>query len=255
MNPVDYMTDEDLLVNPTARIPVCLCIDTSGSMLACEGGVDTGETVTRDGITYHVVSGGGPAVLDRVNDGLKLLYDALLASSYTKDAVDLAIVLFDDTARLYLPFTGISNLGEAPQIPLEEIHDSTVMSQGIRIAIDHLNDRKKSYKANAVDYFQPQIILITDGETNANDSIDAIQQEVRDLCAAKKLTFLPIDIESLTEEAREFLKAFGGKPPVHAEDIVGFFEWYSKSVASIGASNPGESVPVDVDGISKWGDW
>ncbi|MBQ7243350.1 MAG: VWA domain-containing protein [Bacilli bacterium] len=251
----NYMTDEDLLTNPSARIPVCLCIDTSGSMLACEGGEDTGETIVRDGVTYRVVTGDAVAVLDHVNNGLKEMVRSLQGNDQTRNSVDLSIILFDDTSRVYLPFTTISSLEDIPQIPYEEVHDMTIMSQGLRLALDTILARKRSYKENRVDYYQPQIVLFTDGETNVDDPIAPLQNEIRGLCANRKLTFIPINIETMTDEAREFLKGFGGKPPVYAKDIVGFFEWYSKSLVSISSSKPGESVPVDVDGIDSWGDW
>ena len=41
---------QDLVENPTARVPICLCLDTSGSMGAVEGDcVPTGETIFEDG--------------------------------------------------------------------------------------------------------------------------------------------------------------------------------------------------------------
>ena len=37
---------EDLVNNPTPRVPICLCLDTSGSMDTVEGEcVPTGETI------------------------------------------------------------------------------------------------------------------------------------------------------------------------------------------------------------------
>ena len=41
---------QDLVENPTPRVPICLCLDTSGSMGAVEGDcVPTGETIFEDG--------------------------------------------------------------------------------------------------------------------------------------------------------------------------------------------------------------
>lgn len=50
---------EDLVNNPTPRVPICLCLDTSGSMDAVEGEyVETGETIYEDGRTWNLVTGG-----------------------------------------------------------------------------------------------------------------------------------------------------------------------------------------------------
>ena len=44
---------EDLVNNPTPRVPICLCLDTSGSMAAVEGACETtGETIYQDGRTW-----------------------------------------------------------------------------------------------------------------------------------------------------------------------------------------------------------
>ena len=40
---------EDLVNNPTPRVPICLCLDTSGSMGRTVGGTRTGEKVFSDG--------------------------------------------------------------------------------------------------------------------------------------------------------------------------------------------------------------
>lgn len=50
---------EDLVNNPTPRIPICLCLDTSGSMGAVEGDFEeTGETIFEDGRVWNLVNGG-----------------------------------------------------------------------------------------------------------------------------------------------------------------------------------------------------
>lgn len=56
---------QDLVENPTARVPICLCLDTSGSMAAVEGDcVPTGETFFEDGREWNLVTGG----ISRINE-------------------------------------------------------------------------------------------------------------------------------------------------------------------------------------------
>ena len=67
---------EDLVNNPTPRVPICLCLDTSGSMGAVEGDcVFTGETVYQDGRTWNVVTG-GTSRLDELQKGVEAFYAA-----------------------------------------------------------------------------------------------------------------------------------------------------------------------------------
>ena len=52
--------DKDLVNNPSARVPICLCVDLSGSMNTVEGEEyrDTGRTEMIDGKLYNIVEGG-----------------------------------------------------------------------------------------------------------------------------------------------------------------------------------------------------
>ena len=52
---------QDLVNNPTPRVPVVLCLDTSGSMGAVEDDgtcQSTGETIYEDGHVWNIVVGG-----------------------------------------------------------------------------------------------------------------------------------------------------------------------------------------------------
>ena len=55
---------QDLANNPTARIPICICLDTSGSMSRIISGHvrKTGESILRDGEYWQVVTGGTTAI-------------------------------------------------------------------------------------------------------------------------------------------------------------------------------------------------
>ena len=68
---------EDLVNNPTPRVPICLCLDTSGSMGVVEGEyVATGETVYEDGRTWNVVTG-GTSRIDELQKGVEQFYEAI----------------------------------------------------------------------------------------------------------------------------------------------------------------------------------
>ena len=68
----------DLENNPTPRVPVCLCLDTSGSMGRIVRGEtqSTGKTIYSDGKTWNIVTGGVSAIND-LNDGLNQFFEAI----------------------------------------------------------------------------------------------------------------------------------------------------------------------------------
>ena len=68
---------QDLGDNPMPRVPVCLCLDTSGSMGRTFGGTRTGETVFRDGKTWNVVTG-GVSCWEQLQSGIEQFYAAVM---------------------------------------------------------------------------------------------------------------------------------------------------------------------------------
>ncbi|MGN1119515.1 MAG: hypothetical protein ACI4Q4_04100, partial [Oscillospiraceae bacterium] len=68
---------EDLVNNPTPRVPICLCLDTRASMDAVEGEcTPTGRTVFKDGKTWDVVTGGTTRISE-LQKGIELFYDSI----------------------------------------------------------------------------------------------------------------------------------------------------------------------------------
>ena len=74
---------DDLASNPTPRVPVCLCLDTSGSMM------------------------GSP--INELNEGIKLFYDAIKDDEVALYSADIAIVTFGNGGvQIVRDFTGLS---------------------------------------------------------------------------------------------------------------------------------------------------
>lgn len=67
------LREKDLVENPTTRVPICLCLDTSDSMNAVEDGdfTPTGETIYRDGREWQVVTG-GKSRIDELQKGVEI---------------------------------------------------------------------------------------------------------------------------------------------------------------------------------------
>ena len=67
----DLLRKQDLETNPTVRVPICLCLDVSGSMNRIIGGDirKTGRKEFRDGQWWSIVEGGITA-LKEMCDGV-----------------------------------------------------------------------------------------------------------------------------------------------------------------------------------------
>lgn len=218
---------EDLVNNPTARVPVCLCLDTSGSM------------------------GGIP--IDELNEGVRLFYEAIREDETALYSAEVSIVTFGGYAQCIVDF---ASLEVQPDAPTLTANGMTPMGEAVNMGLDLLEQRKDEYKDRGVDYYQHWLVLMTDGAPNG-DSAElsrAINRTV-DLVNQKKLTVFPIGIGS--DADMDVLAQFSPKrPPLKLQGLKfrEFFAWLSKSVSKTSQSTPGESVKLDVDGIKGWGE-
>ena len=92
------------------RLPICFCLDTSGSMM------------------------GNP--IKQLNQGLNNFIASIKANDDTRSATDIAIITFGSSVEIVMPFGKISEEG------LPEIKASTTMTpigEGILTALELLN--------------------------------------------------------------------------------------------------------------------
>lgn len=244
---------EDLINNPTPRVPICLCLDTSGSMGAVEGDfVATGETVFEDGRTWNVVTG-GTSRIDELQKGVEAFYEAIREDEMAVYSAEICIVTFNSRATCLVDF---SNIERQEYVP--ELHPTgdTAMGEGVNLALNLLERRKQEYKDKGVDYYQPWLVLMTDGEPNgdAEEMTSAINRTV-EMVNQKKITIFPIGIGS--EADMSTLNKFSPKRPalkLKGLKFKEFFAWLSKSVSKTSQSTPGETVKLDLEGIKGWGE-
>ena len=218
---------EDLVNNPTARVPVCLCLDVSGSM--------DGEPV------------------NELNRGVQLFYDAIKEDEVAMYSAEICIVTFGGSRAVCLEDFG--SLEMQPDPPLLKADGMTPMGEAVNMALDLLDRRKKEYKDKGVDYYQPWMVLMTDGSPNGDPrELTRAIQRTKELVVSKKLTVFPIGIGPAAD--MEILSQFSPeRTPVRLQGVKfrEFFSWLSKSVSKTSQSMPGEKIDLDLDGIKGWG--
>lgn len=243
---------EDLTDNPTPRVAICLCLDVSGSMDVVEEGTyqETGRTVVRDGEQYTVVTG-GISRFEELQKGVQLFYDEISQDEVAQFAAEICIVTFADDAECAIDFANIYR----QEVPEMKTGNNTSMGEGVNLALDLLEKRKQEFKDAGVDYFQPWLVLMTDGNPNGNEAeLMRAMERTNKMIAAKKLTLFPIGIG---ENANlDVLARF--TPKRNAIKLKGLkfkelFEWLSSSVEATSKSSPGEKVHYNLKAISDWG--
>ena len=255
----DLLRKEDLETNPTPRVPICLCLDVSGSMGRVVGGQirETGRREFRDGKWWRIVKGGVTALQEMIA-GVNLFYDNLLEDDVARYAAEVCVVTFGDEAELIMDFANLDRQEDERKEKISGLKakGETAMGEAVNMALDCLEERKQEYKDAGVDYYQPWLVLMTDGEPNGSASeFERAVLRTNDLATVRKLTVFPIGIGD--EADMNCLTKFSPRrSPLHLKgmNFKGFFEWLSASVSRTSQSMPGDTIKLDLEGIKTWGE-
>ena len=117
----------DLVDNPTPRVPVLLCLDTSGSMMG--------------------------APIHELNLGVQQYMAEMKSDDLTRCSAETAVVSFDDSADCVADFDTADRL----QVPEMEAGGMTCMGEGRSLGLYLLEKRKAQYKATGVDYSSEEL--------------------------------------------------------------------------------------------------
>lgn len=137
--------------NVYPRQPVVLCLDTSSSM-------------------GRVSDDGAPAPIDLVTHGLNLMYRELCADKIGKDASDIYILTFGGSTKQ--PITMLKSFGPITDwTPPSELvaKGKTFLGTALLEAKTLLEQRVKWYTEKGLRYYEPWIILMTDGRPSTED--------------------------------------------------------------------------------------
>lgn len=234
----DLILNKNWLVeNPTPRVPICLCLDRSPSM---SGRAEWGAPKGTIGVP-----------INELNEGVKIFFNSIKDDEIAKYSAEISIVVFSGTSEKILDFDYIENI-DIPEIELETTYGGTSIGSAVEEAIKSLEKRKEEYKNVGVDYYQPWLVLMTDGEPT-DDTHIGISKKVRQMVKENKLTVFPIGIGDGAD--MKTLEMFSpNRPPLKLKGLnfKDFFVWLSQSVSKVSQSNPGEKVELDTEKLKGW---
>ncbi|THE12320.1 VWA domain-containing protein [Bacillus timonensis] len=213
------LKSEELLNNPSTRMPICLVLDASGSMT------------------------GNP--LKQLRLGLQQLFNDLLQNEVSKASVELCIITFGEQVKTVLEFQPIK-----PTIRLKiATGGASPMGEAMVNAISEVKNRVALYKAHGLPYYQPWIVLLSDG-TPTDEIEDSIAQTVNGIKNGD-FTLFPIGIGDHAD--LEILERFSpARPPLVLSEVKfkEFFSWLSESVNRVSESQPFEQI--ELPPIEDW---
>lgn len=218
----NYVTQDDLelVENGATRVPVVLCLDISGSMYDCIGDL---------------------------NAGVAAFYESIRSDETARAACEIAIVTFSSTVEVVEDFQSVNH----KQNPTFSAYGGTDMTGGVEKALELLEARKQKYKDTGTDYFQPWLVIMSDGEPNDMTSVRVLQERTKQMEAEKKLTVFGIFIGN--DSGKETLAGFSkrGAMSLKGTNFKEFFEWLGRSVSIVGKSQKDETVDLDQD-VGGW---
>jgi uncharacterized protein YegL len=214
---------QDLINNPVPRVPVSLVLDCGGSM--------TG------------------APIEELRVGVEKFIKEVADNEYAKDSAEICVVTFGGHVECLLDFGHVER--QSQNIPLFSASGGTPMDQAVNMALDKLEERKQEFKDNGVQYYQPWMVLMTDGQPTEN--INKSTTRTQELVNNNKLTVFPLGIGDKAD--MDELERYSPKrPPLKLKGLCfsEFFEWLSASVERVSQSIPGDKIDLDIDGIKEW---
>lgn len=210
-----YDWEGGLYDNPYPRQPVVIIADGSGSM--------AGKPVEQE------------------NLGIAQYFSSIGADLEACESVETAIVVIDSEPQV---IQGFKSFDEGYQPPKIKASGTTPLGEAAKLSLDMLDGRKKLYKSQGIEYYQPWLLLMTDGCLYDGDPkiLKEQQARTRKLVADRKLNLINVGIGESAD--MDSLKAFSPVGKAYCLDGLRFdklFQWLSQSV-----SNPSFDLTPDM---------
>ena len=157
MSIYEDLTPGDFAKTTKKRLPICFCLDTSGSM----------DAPTPSGRTRN----------QELNDAFSKFRSAMKANEEVNSSADIAIITFGGTAAIHKNFGPISST-DIPQIEVKS-RSLTPLGEAIQIGLKLLEIRKQGYKDKGIKYFQPWLVVLTDGEPEGKDAVENMEEAIK----------------------------------------------------------------------------
>ena len=210
------------------RLPICFCLDVSGSM------------------------SGNP--IRQLNDGLQSFFASIRENDETRAAADICIVTFGGTVDIFLPFGKLDKEHPVPRI--QATTSLTPMGEGILTSLELLSARKEGYKHLGIKYYQPWMVVITDGAPQGDSAIENMEKAIKatnELEESGRLVVFNIGVGNGVDLS--LLKRLSVKRQepicIDSAQFSKLFEFLGSSSSSIVSSNMKEDALYDLVDSTK----
>lgn len=215
----EMMVVNELIENPLPRCACMVVLDVSGSM--------AGEAI------------------EQLNNGMQRFISAVQEDEVAACSVEVGVVTAGSRVDVALPLTTAMNIqGFAPL----NASGLTPLGQAVELALQKLEERKQEYKRAGVAYYQPWLVIISDGAPT--DSYTAVAQKTHSLSQARKLVALPVGVDGADLGVLGQFSHRGAKK-LDGLNFNEFFEWLSASMSRVSAS-ASTSATIHLPATDGW---
>ena len=213
---LENFSSSDFGSSTKRRLPICFALDTSGSMMGIP--------------------------IKQLNMGLQNFVASIKSNDDTRSSTDIAIVTFGSKVDIVMPFGKISKDKGIPEIKASTT--LTPIGEGVLTALELLNARKEGYKEMGIKYFQPWLVVITDGAPQGPNAVANMELEAND-----KLVVFNIGVGSGVDfDCLKRLSIKREEPiSINSADFGKLFEFLGSSSSSIVSSGMNDDALYTMD--------
>lgn len=204
-------------IKTSRKVPICLVVDSSGSMTRKEG----------DDLPK----------IEQLNDNISMLINFISNDKKARRICDLSIISFGGRVNVISGYTDIETVKFKRMKP----NGTTPMGEAVSEAINMLNIRRQYYKDHDIEHYKPIMLLMTDGEPN--DSYLSAASQLSQMVRDNELKVFPVGVGN--EFNKDVLAKFSPfLEPKMIKDASGFTMLFK--LLSSSSSNPND------DSLERW---
>lgn len=242
-----FKQEEGFEKDGTKRLPICFCLDTSGSMRKnlSKNSTRIGEPVFVDGKWRRMVKDGVSA-LSELKRGMKNFFKNIENDPIAASAAEIAIVTFDDYASSILDFCRLRDFSEKV-IDGIDTRDNTYLGEGLSMALDKLEDSIMKYRSFGIGNYPPWLVVMSDGEPNGSDyELEMAKKRIKAMVKRENLAVIPIGIGSgANMKCLSQLSPGRDATGIYDVNFDGLFEEMTKYVDGLSKMTDGSGVIPD----------
>ncbi len=200
MSTVFTISNEDRSRNSGFRLPVCLAIDTSGSMVATEG--------------------------INVEKGLKIFFETILTEPEMAQYIDLTIVTFGTYVEVVRPFESMGKFSKVPD--RIKIGGITSLGESIEQSVKLIRRYIGAGRNRGDIHLSPRLVIISDGV--ATDNFRKAKSDLCQLVEEEEISVEPIVVGDASVSGFSRMSKQRNTYHINPEEYVGFYGRLAQSI-------------------------